>query len=135
MVSNVADLQQANKILRYLQAHPNVGILYQKLQGPLRMVVVADSAYKTTDDEVGCLALKGYLIMLVGSNETESVFPGGKCCVMEWVSLTQSNYRAFSSTGRGYNFYRFRVCQRRAHLKARWSRRAHGPPKSISTFR
>ena len=40
-------LQQANKVLRYLQAHPGTGILYQKLQGPLRMVVAADSAYKS----------------------------------------------------------------------------------------
>ena len=40
------------------------------------MVVAADSAYKTTEDDVGCLALKGYLIMLVGSDKTDSVFPG-----------------------------------------------------------
>ena len=79
-------LQQANKILRYLQAHPDVGILYQKLQGPLRMVAAADSAYKSTDGDAGCLALKGYMIMLVGSDKADSVFPGGKCCVLEWVS-------------------------------------------------
>ena len=92
-------LRQANKILKYLKAHPNVGILYQKLQGPLRMVVAADSAYKTTEDDTGCLALKGYLIMLVGSDKTESRFPGGKCCVLEWVSrkfstVTRSSFAA-----------------------------------------
>ena len=92
-------LLQANKILRYLQANPDVGILYQKLEGPLRMVVAADSAYKSTEDDAGCLALKGYLIMLVGNNKTNSVFPGGKCCVLEWVSrkfatVTRSSFAA-----------------------------------------
>ena len=92
-------LQQANKILRYLQANPDVGILYQRLQGPVRMVVAADNAYKSTDDDAGCLALKGYLIMLVGSDKTDSAFPGGKCCILEWVSrkfatVTRSSFAA-----------------------------------------
>ena len=92
-------LQQANKVLRHLKNQPKVGIMYRKLQGPLRMVVAADSAYKSTEDEAGCLALKGYLIMLVGSDKTSSQFPGGKCCVLEWVSrkfatVTRSSFAA-----------------------------------------
>ena len=63
------------------------------------MVVAADSAYKSTEDDSGCLALKGYLIMLVGSDYTASQFPGGKCCILEWVSrkfntVTRSSFAA-----------------------------------------
>ena len=63
------------------------------------MVTAADSAYKSTEDDSGCLALKGYLIMLVGSDYTASQFPGGKCCILEWVSrkfntVTRSSFAA-----------------------------------------
>ena len=78
-------LAQANKILKHLKANPTIGVFYRKLRGPLRMVVVADSAYKSAEDEAGCLALKGYLILLVGSDQTASHFPGGNCVVLEWV--------------------------------------------------
>ena len=52
-------MQQANKILKHLKNNPNAGIYYMRLNGPLRMVVAADSAYKSTEDDAGCLALKG----------------------------------------------------------------------------
>ena len=77
-------LAHANTTLRRLKGNPKIGIFYRKLQGPLRMVVAADSAYKSTEFEAGCLAFKGYLIMLVGSDKTSSYFPGGSCCVLEW---------------------------------------------------
>eukprot|EP00975_Prorocentrum_lima_P059583 12492370-Prorocentrum_lima.AAC.1 len=50
------------------------------------MVVVADVAYKSNDDFIGCLALRSYLVMLVGSQTSTYCYPGGHCYVLDFVS-------------------------------------------------
>jgi len=63
------------------------------------MVVVADSAYKANQECTECIALRGYLVMLIGSQPTTSLFPGGHGYVLEWVSkkfntITRSSFCA-----------------------------------------
>ena len=53
----------------------HTGIVYKALKLPLRLVAVADSAYKATEALDECLALKGYLLMLVGSQESMTHYP------------------------------------------------------------
>ena len=48
--------------------------------------MVADAAYKAKPDAQECLALRGYIILLVGSNETSSVYHGGVCITLDYVS-------------------------------------------------
>ena len=54
------------------------------------MVTVADSAYKADDKLTECVALRGYIILVVGkeaaSSTKQTQFPGGPRAVVEWVS-------------------------------------------------
>ena len=63
-----------NRVLRYVRRVPS-GILFRRLEHPVRLVVVADAAYKAQPNAQECLALRGYIILLVGSNETASKHP------------------------------------------------------------
>ena len=74
-----------NRVLRYVRRVPS-GILFQRLEPPVRLVVVADAAYKAKPDAQECLVLRGYIIMLVGSNATTSQHPGGVCNSFDYVS-------------------------------------------------
>ena len=76
-----------NRVLRYVRRVPS-GMLFQRLVPPARLVVVADVAYKAKPDAQECLALRGYIIMLVGSNKTASHYPGGTCNVLDYASKT-----------------------------------------------
>ena len=87
-----------NRVLRYVRRVPS-GILFQKLEHPVRLVVVADDAYKAKAEAQECLALRGYIILLVGSNKTTSQYPGGTCNVLDYVSkkfqqVTRSSFAA-----------------------------------------
>ena len=96
-------LKDANKVLRYVRRIKS-GIVYKKLIPPLKMVTVADSAYKSNSDLTDCTALRGYIILLVGQRPTSStyvsdLYPGGPCTVMDWVSkkfsvITRSSFCA-----------------------------------------
>eukprot|EP00969_Alexandrium_andersonii_P284997 12598852-Alexandrium_andersonii.AAC.1 len=59
---------------------------FKKLVAPVRMVVVADAAYKSNEEKTDCLALRGYLVLVVGSQPTRSLHPGGHCYVLDFVS-------------------------------------------------
>ena len=99
----------ANKILRYARRVKS-GIVYRKLVPPLRLVTVADSAYKANDDLTDCIALRGYIILVVGQSSaknrklndgssTAGHSPGGPCFVLDWVSkkfnvITRSSFCA-----------------------------------------
>ena len=87
-----------NRVLRYCRRVPS-GILFQKLKPPASLVVVADAAYKANPGSQECLALRGYITMLVGSYTTDSMSPGGKCNVLDYVSkkfstVTRSSFAA-----------------------------------------
>ena len=89
----------ANKILRYVR-RVKAGVVYRKLTAPLKVVTVADSAYKANDDLSNCIALRGYVMLIVGTDKNgKSKFPGGPCVVVEWVSkkfdvVTRSSFGA-----------------------------------------
>eukprot|EP00975_Prorocentrum_lima_P062784 12887542-Prorocentrum_lima.AAC.1 len=40
---------------------------FKKLVAPVRVVVIADTAYNSNEDKTDCLALRGYLVAVVGS--------------------------------------------------------------------
>ena len=71
------------------------GLRFTRLTPPLKMVTVADSTYKSDDGLTECIALRGYIILLVGQHATRNTgnsvsssghLPGGPCAVMDWVS-------------------------------------------------
>ena len=86
---NIGHIQKANMLLRYVR-RVNAGILIQKLPPPLRMVTIADSAHKADDQLTECIALRGYIILVVGTPKDKhshnGQFPGGPCTVLDWVS-------------------------------------------------
>jgi len=84
---NNEHIRMANKVLRYCR-RVKTGLYFKKLTSPVRMVIVADSAYQANNDLTECLALRGYLIMIVGGQPSRSKFPGGHGYVLEWVSKT-----------------------------------------------
>ena len=53
----IHQVKQANKVLRYVRRVKS-GIIYKRLTPPLKMVTVADSAYKANDDLSECIALR-----------------------------------------------------------------------------
>jgi len=95
---NNGHIRMANKVLRYCR-RVKTGLHFKKLMSPVRMVIVADSAYQANNDLTECLALQGYLIMIVGGQPSRSKFPGGHGYVLEWVSkkfntITRSSFYA-----------------------------------------
>ena len=102
---NITHVKMANKILRYVR-RVKCGLRFTKLIPPLKMVTVADSAYKSDDGLTECIALRGYIILIVGQHATKNKgdsvsssghFPGGPCAVMDWVSkkfnvITRSSF-------------------------------------------
>ena len=108
-------VELANKILRYARRVKS-GIVYKRLIPPLRLVTVADSAYKANDDLSDCIALRGYIILVIGQSTSRTASgagsvssavstkaagqsPGGPCFVLDWVSkkfnvITRSSFCA-----------------------------------------
>eukprot|EP00975_Prorocentrum_lima_P010326 2196570-Prorocentrum_lima.AAC.1 len=50
---------------------------FEKLVAPVRVVVIADAAYKSNKGKTYCLALRGDLVAVVGSQPTRSLHPRG----------------------------------------------------------
>ena len=53
------------------------------------MTAVAHSAYRANTNLTECLALRGYIILVVGQpseKDQRSHFPGGPCTVIDWTS-------------------------------------------------
>ena len=87
-----------NRVRRYCRRVPS-GILFQRLTPPVTLVVVADAAYNANPGAHECLVLRGYNTMLIGSDKTESMSPGGLCNVLDYVStkfstVTRSSFVA-----------------------------------------
>ena len=72
-----------NIVLRYCK-RVSTGIALKKLEPPVKLVVAADAEYKSTEDER--VALRGYLVLLVGAQRSASEYPGGHCQLMDFVS-------------------------------------------------
>ena len=58
------------------------GIRYTSLKFPLRIVTIADSAYKGSDQD--CLSVRGHLTAIAGASEG---WPGG--IVQVWDNLSK----------------------------------------------
>ena len=91
-------IRMINKVLRYCK-RVGTGILFRRLQPPVKLVVVADAAYQSNETNTECTALRGYIILLVGSQKTNSHFPGGVCQLLDFVSkkfntVTRSSFAA-----------------------------------------
>ena len=61
----VKHVTMINRVLRWCK-HNKTGILYSPLAGPLAMAIIADSAYKCEPEDDDCLALRGFIIALIG---------------------------------------------------------------------
>eukprot|EP00975_Prorocentrum_lima_P000450 85670-Prorocentrum_lima.AAC.1 len=61
-------------------------MLYKKCVAPVRMIIVVDVAYKSHEQLIDCLALRGCLVLLVGSQTSTYCYPGGDCYVLDFVS-------------------------------------------------
>jgi len=73
-----------NRVVNYLKTHP-LTIRFHKVQGPTKLAIVSDSAYKAADPD--CLAIKSGIIMLMhdGPNSNCKVAP------IEWLSKKQQH--------------------------------------------
>eukprot|EP00975_Prorocentrum_lima_P024891 5225948-Prorocentrum_lima.AAC.1 len=65
-------LKYINRVPRYCK-RVKTGMHFKHLIAPVR----ADAAYKSNEDKTDCLALRGYLVAVVGSQPTRSLPPGG----------------------------------------------------------
>ena len=84
-IPTIAHVKMANKLLRYVR-RVKCGLRFTRLTPPLKMVTVADSAYKADDGLTECIALRGCIILIVGQHTTRNTgnsvsssghFPGG----------------------------------------------------------
>ena len=97
----IGHAKRANKILRYVRRVKS-GLRYRRLTPPLMMVTAADSAYQANTELTECLALRGYITLVVGQaaqGDQQGHFPGGPCTVLEWTSkkftvITRSSFCA-----------------------------------------
>ena len=86
---------KVNKLLRWVKRKPVV-LFYGKLEGPLRLLVVSDSAFRK-EDTTG-LAIRGAIIALAGpANSSDN--PGSAVHIMDFYSrrqrrITRSTYSA-----------------------------------------
>ena len=85
MIRNLSSVRLINRVLRYCRRVPS-GILFQKLQAPVKLVVCVDAAYKAKPGAQERLALRGYIIMPVGANSTKSEYPGCTCNVLDYAT-------------------------------------------------
>eukprot|EP00975_Prorocentrum_lima_P071512 12938116-Prorocentrum_lima.AAC.1 len=69
-------LRYINRVSRYCK-RVKTGMYFKTLVVPVRVVVVADAAYRSNEDISHCLALRGYLIAVVGSQPSRSLHLGG----------------------------------------------------------
>eukprot|EP00975_Prorocentrum_lima_P068074 12918620-Prorocentrum_lima.AAC.1 len=59
-------LKFINRVLRYCK-RANTGMYFKKCAAPVRVAVVVDAAYRSNEDRSGSLALRGYVVAVVGS--------------------------------------------------------------------
>ena len=77
-------LQDANRVLRYLKVR-KPQLVFQKLEGPLRLLMVSDAAFTALDQQG--LALRGYFVLLAQTTQGLS----GRMHVLEYASRKQSH--------------------------------------------
>ena len=81
----VQHLRDANRVLRYLKTR-KPALLYRRLKLPLKLLMVADSAFTALDD--AGLAIRGYFILLCEDRHGEL---GGMIHIIDYTSRKQSH--------------------------------------------
>ena len=89
-----------NRLLRFCIRNVS-GLHYQHLSGSVKLVCIADAAYKSIVELTDCIALRGYILALVGTNDSgvDTYYPGGKLQILDWLSkkfivITRSSFAA-----------------------------------------
>ena len=82
------DMKRLNLVVRWVKKH-KTGIMFKRIKGPLRLVVVSDAAFKSIPDESSGLALRGAVIILCSSSETSPASPDSTCCMIEYLCKRQ----------------------------------------------
>ena len=78
-----------NRLLRFIRKLVQDGkhlIIYRKLASPVKLVVVADSAFMAKDYEG--LALRGFFLLLVSGDPDH---PGGFVQIIDWLCRKQNH--------------------------------------------
>ena len=84
----ITDCKRLNLIVRYAKRH-KVGIWYEKLDGPVRLVCWSDAAFKAIPDEGSGLALRGCCVMLTTDQPGKPTSPDGRCQLIEYLCKRQ----------------------------------------------
>ena len=79
----VENLLRLNKVCKWIRRVPSF-IKYERLQGPIKCLVIADSAFRKED--ASGLSMKG---SVVGLSEKHVSSPGGRIHMIEWFSRRQ----------------------------------------------
>ena len=77
-------LKMINKVLRYCKRR-SATICYRRLPNKPYLLVVADSAYQSKDDDSDCIALRGFFIFLACSIDGKP-FPNSHVQLIDFVS-------------------------------------------------
>jgi len=76
------DCKRLNVVVRFMQREPQ-SITYERIDGPLRLVVFSDSAFKAQDDEASGLALRSMVVLLTA--ETGKLTLRGRVHMLDFV--------------------------------------------------
>jgi len=82
----VRHLKEANRVLRYVKKHPG-RLVYKRLQGKLRFVVISDSAFHAGEHDG--LAIRGAFFVLMDGNGKTT--PGGNGSIVDYVTKKQGH--------------------------------------------
>ena len=97
-VKGVYDL---NRLLKWIRAHEDeLGIRYVRLEPPVRLIVVSDSAFRA--QEHSGLAMRGCLIMLVSAQTDLPLQRPWKCVLIDWYSRRHTHTWFDRLTPRSY---------------------------------
>ena len=77
-------LKMINKVLRYCKRNSAI-INYRRLPGKPYILLIADSAYTTNDDDTECIALRGYFVFLACAIDGKP-FPASHIQLLNFVS-------------------------------------------------
>jgi hypothetical protein len=84
----ISDCKKLNLIVRYSKRH-KVGIWYEKLIGPVRLVCWSDAAFKAIPEEGSGLALRGCCVLLTTDQPGKPTSPDGRCQLLEYLCKRQ----------------------------------------------
>jgi hypothetical protein len=84
----IIDCKRLNLVVRYAKRH-KIGIWYERLTGPVRLVCWSDAAFKAMPDEGSGLALRGCCVVLTSEMSKSPTSPDGRCQLIEYLCKRQ----------------------------------------------